>query len=105
MDVRVRRRDGGVPGEGLDITRADALPPTAVVYLGVALLEFLVGAIAVAGMAVWWRTLGPGAQFGIAGRREVELTLGTGNLLRRRSIIRPDLFGGGRRRFRAWTTR
>lgn len=96
---------GGVPGEGLSAARADALPPTAVVYLGVVLLELFVGAVAVWGMALWWRAVGPGAQFGIAGRRDAERVLGANNLRRRRSIIRPDLFGGGRRRLREWTTR
>jgi len=93
----------GAPGEGLPTTRADAVPSTAVVYLAVAFLEFLFGAVAVWCVAAWWRTLGPGAQFGIAGRHDVERVLGTGNLRSRRSTIRPDLFAGGRREFRART--
>lgn len=95
----------GVPGEGLSAARADAVPPTAVVYLGVALVELLVGAVAVWGVVVWWRTLGPGAQIGIAGRRDVDRVLGAGNLRRRRSTIRPDLFASRRREFRARTRR
>jgi hypothetical protein len=43
--------------------------------------------------SVWWRTAGPGAQFGLATRRDVEAVLGSAALRRRRTTIRPDMAG------------
>lgn len=91
----------GVPGEGLSAARGDALPPTAVVYLVVLLLELVLGVVTVWGLAVWWGTIGPGAQFGIARKGDVDRVLGAGNLRRRRLTIRPDLFSSRRREPRA----
>ena len=65
--------------------------PQALGYLLVVTGQVLVAAIAVAALMVWARMCGPGAQLGLAGRREVAAVLGTGNLRRRRSVIRPDL--------------
>lgn len=81
----------GVPGEGLSSLRAEAVPPTVIVYVAVAFLEVLLGAVAVWGLACWWRRIGPGAQFGMAGKHDVQRVLGAGSLRRRRTTIRPDL--------------
>lgn len=91
----------GAPGEGLPDTRVGAVPPTVLVYLAVALLQLPLGAFAVWGFGIWWRTIGPGSQSGIASKCDVERVLGASNLRRRRTTIRPDLCGGRRHGFRA----
>ena len=90
----------GVPGEGLSTIRADAVPPTVIVYLAVAFLEVFLGAVALWGLACWWRRIGPGAQFGMAGKHDVSRVLGAWSLRRRRTTIRPDLYARKRRSVR-----
>ena len=60
-------------------------------YAVIAVLELVVTSVAFAATALWWRTYGPGTQYGLAKRHEVAATLGPGNLRRRRAVIRPDL--------------
>jgi len=87
----------GEPGRGLPRDVRIPMPPTSLVY-GVALLvELALTGAAALGLAWWWRTVGPYAQFGMATRHEVAAVLGRGQLRRRRHTIRPDLTGGGRR--------
>lgn len=72
-------------------------PPTAVVYAVIAVAEAVVGAVALWVTLWWWRSAGPGAQYGLAAKREIRTVLGEGQLLRRRKTIRPDL-GPARKR-------
>jgi hypothetical protein len=87
----------GEPGRGLPSPMAGDPPPTPVVYGGVALAELAIAGVAVWGLAWWWRTAGPAAQFGLAGRHEVEAVLGRRALRRRRATLRPDLGVGSPR--------
>ena len=70
----------------------------ALVYSLIALLEVGVALIGLLALSLWWRSYGPGAQHGLATRGDVAVALGSANLRRRRSMIRPDLYDGGRRR-------
>ena len=82
---------GGVPGRGLTPVQASTLPSRPAVYLTIAVVEVVLGAVAVWGLAYWWRSIGPGAQFGLASRHDVERVLGRADLCRRGLTIRPDL--------------
>ena len=84
----------GEPGRGLPSELVAALPPAALVYAATALVELALAFAATLGLAWWWRTVGPLAQFGMAGKHEVAEVLGRGHLMRRRSTIRPDLGRG-----------
>ncbi len=84
----------GEVGEGLTAAQAADLPSSFVVYATVSVLELIVAATFGWAVALWWRSVGPGAQFGMADRGEVAAVLGSGNLRGSRRIIRPDLFGG-----------
>jgi hypothetical protein len=88
----------GHPGRGLPRPVVAELPPDLLIYSSIAMVEVVLAVAVVWGMLVWWRSVGPGAQPGIAGRREVERVLGPGSLRRRRSTIRPDLLPPSRRR-------
>ena len=70
----------------------------ALVYALIALLEAGVALIGLFALALWSRSYGPGAQHGLATRSDVAVALGSANLRRRRSVIRPDLYDGGLRR-------
>jgi hypothetical protein len=87
----------GHPGRGVAASSAAELASSAWVYLLIASLELVALAVAVWLAMVWWRLLGPGALQGMASRGEVERVLGVSNLRRRRKVIRPDLYGTGRR--------
>jgi type IV secretion system protein VirD4 len=87
---------GGHPGRGVAVASITDLPPSALIYLLIAVLELAAVAAAVWLGVLWWRLLGPGALQGMASRSEVERVLGVSNLRRRRKVIRPDLFGTGR---------
>ena len=82
---------GGEPGVGLSVDDRALLPAPAVVYASVVLTELLVAFVGVVALLVWWRTGGPGTQWGMARRHEVVPVLGLANLRRRRHLIRPDL--------------
>ncbi|MCW2765398.1 MAG: hypothetical protein JWO11_1357 [Nocardioides sp.] len=86
---------GGTPGLGVDVA-----PPTrGLVYACVAATELAAATLAVAGLIWWWRTAGPGAQYGLANRTEARHVLGPGALSKRASTIRPDLLlRGGHKR-------
>ena len=86
----------GEPGRGLPRELRTPLPPTPLVYMAVLLVELGLAGVAVLGLAWWWRSVGPFAQFGMAARQEVAAVLGRGQLRRRRRIIRPDLVGSRR---------
>ena len=86
----------GEPGVGLTAAQVQTLPPDSLVYVSAMLGELVVGVIVAWALAFWWRSIDPGAQFGIASRHQVEIVLGGGNLRRRRGIIRPDLYRGTR---------
>ena len=68
------------------------------VYALVALLEAGVALSGLLPLSLWWRSYGPGAQHGLATRSDVAVALGSTNLRRRKSVIRPDLYDGWRRR-------
>lgn len=74
-----------------DLLQGRAGPHAVTAYAVIAVLELVVTGIAFAATALWWRTYGPGTQYGLAKRHEVAATLGSGNLRRRRVVIRPDL--------------
>ena len=82
----------GEVGLGLPGPHQDAVPADALVYGAGVTGELAVWAGAAWGLAWWWRSVGPGAQFGIATSHEVQTVLGAGNLRRRRRVIRPDLY-------------
>lgn len=90
----------GEIGQGLPPERVASLPSGGLVYGAVVICELLVCALTASAFTVWWRSMGPGAHFGIARRHDVARVLGPGNLHRRRTTIRPDLYPGRRRRFR-----
>jgi hypothetical protein len=79
----------GRPGVGV----ADATPAVVFVYGAICLVELAVGGFGLWALSWWWRSCGPGAQYGFASRHEVTMVLGERELHRRRAIIRPDLFG------------
>ena len=81
----------GSPGRGLP-----EAPSRGLVWACIVVTELIVAAIALRAGAWWWRTTGPGTQFGLASLREVRAVLGAGPLRRRRTIIRPDLHGRAR---------
>jgi hypothetical protein len=87
----------GEPGRGLSPELRSAVPPVGLVYVAAVVLEVALAAATLVGFAWWWRTVGPLAQFGLAGRHEVAAVLGRGQLMRRRTTIRPDLVSAGRR--------
>jgi hypothetical protein len=60
-------------------------------YVALIGLEAVVALVGVFAALVWWHAAGPGAQVGLASRREVRRTLGPHALRRRRAGIRPDL--------------
>ena len=86
----------GVPGVGLQ-AGADELPSRFLVYGVVDILELLLAAGMLVSGWIWWRTLGPGAQLGMASRRDIVRVLGRRNLRRRAGVIRPDLTGAKHR--------
>lgn len=88
----------GRPGEGLSGAQTVALPPDWVVYGVVGALEIGVLALAVMAAILCWRTVGPGAQFGLARRHDVEAAIGPRALWSRRRTVRPDLYPPRRRR-------
>lgn len=81
----------GTPGLGVGVVA----PTSGLVYACVAASELAAAAFAVAGLVWWWRTAGPGAQYGIADRDEVRRVLGSAALRKRASTTRPDLLRGG----------
>jgi len=87
----------GEPGRGLSADLRSAVPPVALVYGAAIVFEVALGLCSLLGLAAWWRTVGPYAQFGMAARHEVVAVLGHKQLIRRRKTIRPDLIGGRRR--------
>lgn len=88
----------GQPGAGLSLAGRGTMPPAALVYTAIAATEFLTAGCAMGAFTMWWRHGGPGTQWGLGRRYDIEPVLGAGNLRRRRHLIRPDLHGSGRRR-------
>jgi hypothetical protein len=86
----------GDAGRGLSPQLQAGVPPTVLVYAAAVVAELGLATAAVVGLAWWWRTIGPLAQFGMAARQEVAAVLGHRQLMRRRKTIRPDLVAGGR---------
>jgi hypothetical protein len=80
----------GEPDRGLPIADTIGAPSTVLVYVCITLVEAAIAFIAALGFAWWWRTAGPAAEFGLAGRLEVEAVLGRRALRSRRKTIRPD---------------
>ena len=87
----------GHPGRGLSAELRTALPPVALIYAAAIVLEVVLAFAAAVGIAWWWRTVGPLAQFGMATRHEVVAVVGRRQLMRRTRTIRPDLATRGRR--------
>lgn len=87
----------GDPGRGLSPELRSALPPAALIYAAAVAVEVALTAAALVGFLWWWRTVGPLAQFGLADGHEVAAVLGRGQLMRRRTTIRPDLVRASRR--------
>ena len=85
----------GDAGRGLSPELQAATPPTVLVYAAAVVVELALASAAAIGLTWWWRTVGPLAQFGMAGRQEVAAVLGRRQLMRRRRTIRPDLVAGG----------
>lgn len=92
----------GEPGRGLPLAVASKGPPTSLVYGSAVVVEMAVAIVAVWGLAWWWRTAGPAAQFGLASRHEVEAVLGRRVLRRRRKTIRPDTIASASGRYLPW---
>jgi hypothetical protein len=65
--------------------------PGVLVYAMIAVAELLLAVVAGWVMVLWWRTAGPGTQYGLATRHQITGVLGLSNLRRRRRVIRPDL--------------
>jgi type IV secretion system protein VirD4 len=86
----------GRPGEGLTHAEQLAMPGDAAVYSVIAVAELLVAGCAFFALRMWWRHGGPGTQWGLASRHDIEPVLGRRNLRRRRHLIRPDLYSTGR---------
>lgn len=84
----------GDVGRGLSPELRATAPTAVLVYVAAALVEAALATAAVLGLSWWGRTVGPLAQFGMAGRHEVAGVLGRGQLMRRRKTIRPDLVNG-----------
>ena len=82
----------GDVGRGLTPALQGAMPSDVLVYGAAAVSEIAVCVVVAWVMAWWWRSMGPGAQFGIATSHQVQTVLGAGNLRRRRRVIRPDLY-------------
>ncbi len=80
----------GRPGVGLPSSAPDA-PPAVAVYACIAVVEVVLTVLVVWVASGWWRTIGPGAQIGLATRHEARAVLGKGALRRRGKTIRPDL--------------
>jgi hypothetical protein len=85
----------GRPAQGLS-SPLSQIPPTPLVYACIGVLELVLTVLVVWVTGVWWRTIGPGAQLGLASRHEVRAVLGKGSLHRRRKTIRPDLVARSR---------
>lgn len=83
----------GETGRGLTAIESAALPPAAWIYTAVMVAELLISAVAIWALTAWSRILGPRAQHGMARRHQLRAVLGVGHLRRRRTIIRPDLYG------------
>ena len=81
----------GTPGRGLSVGLVAALPSVLLIYAAALMVEAALTVATVLGLAWWWRTVGPSAQFGMAARHEVAAVLGRQALMRRRKTIRPDL--------------
>jgi type IV secretion system protein VirD4 len=77
----------GQPG----VAMSESAPPAAFVYFVIGLVEVVLTVAGVLAFSCWWRSAGPGAQYGLATRHEVRIVLGRRGLVRRRSAIRPDL--------------
>ena len=77
----------GRPGVGV----SERPPGDTIVYAVIAVAEVAVTAVTLWVAAWWWRTTGPGAQYGLASKHEIRTVLGEGPLGRRRKTIRPDL--------------
>ena len=90
--------ESGLMEATVAVLRGDPAGEPALVYALIALLEVGVALIGLLASGLWWRSYGPGAQHGLATRSDVAVALGSTNLRRRKSVIRPDLFDGGRRR-------
>ena len=82
----------GDTGLGLSAQDQRALPPDALIYATATVCVLIVCVISVRMFTWWWRSVGPGAHFGIATNHQVDAVLGVANLRRRRRIIRPDLY-------------
>lgn len=80
----------GRPGVGLPSSGSDG-PPAMAVFACIAVVEVVLTVLVVWVASVWWRTIGPGAQIGLATRHEARAVLGKGALRRRGKTIRPDL--------------
>lgn len=83
----------GRPGDGLSATQLTHLATTPSVYLLVVVGEVTLLVVVLAAVSWWWRTVGPGAQHGMASRTQVQAVLGRSQLHKRRRIIRPDKYG------------
>lgn len=81
---------------GLPHPAGGSSPPVSVVYTAISMVELLLCGGMAWLLAWWWRAFGPGAQHGLASRRQVAVVLGSGNLRKRWTVIRPDLVTAGR---------
>ena len=84
----------GDPGRGLPPELAARVPGPVAVYLGVAVAELVMLAVAAIAVVLFWRYHRPGdARRGMATRGEAAQVLGRSRMRAARAIIRPDLHG------------
>ena len=85
---------GGHPGRGLPPELAARVPGPVAVYLGVAVAELVMLAVAAIAVVLFWRYHRTGdARRGMATRGEAAQVLGRSRMRAARAIIRPDLHG------------
>jgi hypothetical protein len=90
--------ESGLMEATVAVLQGEPASEPALVYALIALFEVGVALIGLLALSLWWRSYGPGAQHGLATRSDIAVALGFTNLRRRKSVIRPDLYDGGRRR-------
>ena len=86
----------GDAGAGLTATHP-MVAPAIVLWVCIAAVELVVLGLIVAGIRAGLRLWGPSRVQGVATREEAERLLGRSRLRRHAAIVRPDLYGKGRR--------
>ena len=87
--------ESGLMAATIAVLQREPAGEPVLVYALIGFLELGVALIGLFALSLWWRSYGPGAQHGLATRGDVAVALGSTNLRRRRSVIRPDLYDDG----------